>query len=265
MMPNVEGPLETTEPGDDLEAVFRDEARGVFRTLVVYTAARRDIAEEAVAEALARALAHRAAIREPLPWIYRTAFRLANDELRRERRHDPVEHGDVDPPEFANVAAALRKLTPNQRAAVVLRHVLDLDVDEIARRMGTAEATVRVHLHRGRKRLRELLGAEEVERAMAERWERELGRFAEVDLPDRVRARVQEGPRGDGGPPFRRGASGSWPGSSPSRCSQRPRPSRWVRSIVTEQPRWWRLQSPSRSRSRSRLACGTVARFRARQ
>jgi RNA polymerase sigma factor (sigma-70 family) len=164
MMASVEGPIEATEPRHDLETLFRDEAPGVFRTLVVYTAGRRDIAEEAVAEAFARAVAHEATIRDPLPWIYRTAFRLANEELRGERRRAPAEHGEraVDPPEFANVAAALDRLTPNQRAAVVLRHVLDLDVDEIARRMGTAQATVRVHLHRGRKRLRELLGAEEV-------------------------------------------------------------------------------------------------------
>ena len=34
---------------------------------------------------------------------------------------------------------------------------------EIAHRMGIAQPTVRVHLHRARKRLRELLGVEEVD------------------------------------------------------------------------------------------------------
>ena len=57
----------------------------------------------------------------------------------------------------------LRRLSPNQRAAIVLRHVMDLDVAEVARRMGIAPPTVRVHLHRGRVRLRELLGTEEVD------------------------------------------------------------------------------------------------------
>jgi RNA polymerase sigma factor (sigma-70 family) len=57
----------------------------------------------------------------------------------------------------------LRRLSPNQRAAIVLRHVMDLDVAEVARRMGIATPTVRVHLHRGRVRLRELLGTEEVD------------------------------------------------------------------------------------------------------
>jgi RNA polymerase sigma-70 factor (ECF subfamily) len=55
---------------------------------------------------------------------------------------------------------ALRQLSPNQRAAIVLRHVVDLDVEEVARRMGVAVPTVRVHLHRARKRLRVLLAEE---------------------------------------------------------------------------------------------------------
>jgi RNA polymerase sigma-70 factor (ECF subfamily) len=69
------------------------------------------------------------------------------------------------PPELGGSIDALRRLSPNQRAAIVLRHVVDLEVSEIARRMGTAAPTVRVHLHRGRKRLRDLLGAEEVDDA----------------------------------------------------------------------------------------------------
>jgi RNA polymerase sigma-70 factor (ECF subfamily) len=60
---------------------------------------------------------------------------------------------------------ALRALSPNQRAAVVLRYEADLPVGEIARRMGMSAATVRVHLHRGRNRLRELLGNEETDDA----------------------------------------------------------------------------------------------------
>jgi len=45
----------------------------------------------------------------------------------------------------------------------VLRHVLELDTVEVARRMGIAQPTVRVHLHRARKRLADLLGDEEVD------------------------------------------------------------------------------------------------------
>ena len=72
---------------------------------------------------------------------------------------------ETAPPELGGLIEALRQLSPNQRAAIVLRHVLDLEISEVAHRMGTAQPTVRVHLHRGRKRLRELLGAEEVDDA----------------------------------------------------------------------------------------------------
>jgi RNA polymerase sigma-70 factor (ECF subfamily) len=89
------------------------------------------------------------------------AFRLAIDEIRRERRFAPEVERSAPPPELLGVIDALRELTPNQRAATVLRHVADLDVPEVAHRMGCSSATVRVHLHRARTKLRGLLGEEE--------------------------------------------------------------------------------------------------------
>ena len=168
LMPTMEGRVSDAQVGHDFAVLFRDESPGVYRTLFAYTGGRADVAEEAVAEAFARAIAHGATIRDPIAWIYRTAFRLTNEDLRRDRRRGSPEEmagaaPAVSPPELVGVVDAMRKLSPNQRAAIFLRHVLDLDVDEVARRMGTAPPTVRVHLHRGRKRLRELLGAEEVD------------------------------------------------------------------------------------------------------
>jgi RNA polymerase sigma-70 factor (ECF subfamily) len=157
---------ERTTEAHDFDALFREAGSGVFRTLYAYTGGRRDIAEEAMAEAFARALARSGTIRDPIAWIYRTAFRLANEELRAERRRGPAPAEEASPPpELSGLIDALRRLSPNQRAAIVLRHVLDLEIAEVAHRMGTAQPTVRVHLHRGRKKLRELLGAEEVDDA----------------------------------------------------------------------------------------------------
>jgi RNA polymerase sigma-70 factor, ECF subfamily len=171
----VEAPLsdEIVMPGTsaeraahDFDRLFREEGPGVFRTIYAFSGGRRDVAEEATAEAFVRAIAHAGGIREPVGWIYRTAFRLARAELKREGRHPvPQREREVAPPEVAGVVDALRRLSPNQRAAIVLRYEADLPIDEVARRMGTAQATVRVHLFRGRKRLRELLGAEEDEDA----------------------------------------------------------------------------------------------------
>jgi RNA polymerase sigma-70 factor (ECF subfamily) len=151
----------------DFEHLFVEGGPGVWRTMYAFSGGRRDIAEEAVAEAFARAIAHDRTIRDPLPWIYRTAFRLAREELRQERRRLAPQAGtDVEAPgAVGEVVAALRRLSPKQRAAVVLRYEADLTIEETARRMGVRPATVRVHLHRGRRRLRELLGAEEVDDA----------------------------------------------------------------------------------------------------
>jgi RNA polymerase sigma-70 factor, ECF subfamily len=147
----------------DFDALFRAEGQGVYRTMYAFTAGRRDIAEDATAEAFARAIAHAGTIREPLRWIYRVAFRVAADELKRDREVSAAVDESVAPPELMGLMDALRQLSPNQRAAVVLRHVVDLDVHEVAQRMGVATPTVRVHIHRARGKLRELLGDEEVD------------------------------------------------------------------------------------------------------
>ena len=155
----------------DIEQVFRDAAPGLWRTIYAFAAGRRAVADDVVAEAFARALEHAGEIRDPVPWLYRTAFRLAAAELRRERRtSEPAPEPDADqaPAPAAGLAAlvpALRKLSPGERAAVVLHYEADLPVQEVARRMGTSAGTVKVHLFRGRRRLRELLGDEEVDDA----------------------------------------------------------------------------------------------------
>ncbi len=151
----------------DYEQVFRDVAPGLWRAIYAFTAGRRAVADDAVAEAFARALEQAGQIRDPVPWLYRTAFRLAAQDLRRERR-EPEPGPDQAAASAAGLGAlvpALRQLSPAQRAAVVLRYEADLPVQEIAARMGTSVGAVKVHLFRGRRRLRELLGNEEVDDA----------------------------------------------------------------------------------------------------
>lgn len=55
------------------------------------------------------------------------------------------------------LVAALRELPPQQRAAVVLRALEDLDHAAIAERLGCTVGTARSHLSRGLARLRDLL------------------------------------------------------------------------------------------------------------
>jgi RNA polymerase sigma-70 factor (ECF subfamily) len=142
----------------DFDAIYREAGARLWRSLYAYTAGRSDIAHEALSEAFARALERDSSIRDPVPYLYRTAFRVAAAEMRR-TRHSQI---DVDTPapervDTTDLVAALRHLSPGQRAAVYLHYQADLPVREVAVLMGTSPAVVKVHLSQGRRRLRALL------------------------------------------------------------------------------------------------------------
>jgi len=56
-------------------------------------------------------------------------------------------------PDYVAIIAALRKIAPRQRQAIVLYHLVGLSVDEIARETGAATGTVKARLSRGRQAL----------------------------------------------------------------------------------------------------------------
>jgi RNA polymerase sigma-70 factor, ECF subfamily len=148
----------------DFEQLYRDAGPPLWRAIYGFVGGRRQVAEDAVAEAFARAIEHADEIRSPLPWLYRTAFRLAVRELQREKRrppHLPEPAPGIDPGEVQDVLKALSALSTNQRAAVLLHDEEGFTGPEVGRLLGMSAATVRVHLFRGRRRLRELLGSEE--------------------------------------------------------------------------------------------------------
>ena len=151
-----------SDEGHDFDAIWRDTGPTLWRAVRAYSGGRRDVADDAVAEAFARAIARDGQIREPVPYLYRTAFRIAAAELRRDRGEP--ERGDraiEDEPALVDLGPALRRLSPSQRAAVYLHYAADLPVREVATLMGTSAAAVRVHLMRGRRRLADLLGEDQ--------------------------------------------------------------------------------------------------------
>lgn len=152
--------IDLTAEGLDFGALFDENAAALYRTILAYTGGRSDVAEEAVGEAFARVVAHGERLRDPVAWLYRVAFNVANDELRRDRRRSRTAIPDVaqPPQEASDLFDALEELPPQQRAALVLFYVRDLPVAEVAARMGVAAPTVRVHLMKGRRHLRALLG-----------------------------------------------------------------------------------------------------------
>jgi RNA polymerase sigma-70 factor (ECF subfamily) len=62
---------------------------------------------------------------------------------------------DVPPlgPDHVALVAALRRLSPDQRRAIVLHHLVDLPVAEVAHELQVAVGTVKSWLHRGRAAL----------------------------------------------------------------------------------------------------------------
>jgi RNA polymerase sigma factor (sigma-70 family) len=148
------------DEGWDLEAIYREQGRTLWRSLFAYTGGRRDIADDALAETFARALANVDRIREPVPWLYRVAFRIAAAEMKREAKRTEIDEVIADPAGDAvpEILAALRHLSPTQRAAVYLHYQADRPVAEVARLLGMSTSAVKVHLFRGRQRLRRLLG-----------------------------------------------------------------------------------------------------------
>ncbi len=150
---------------EGMEALFRHHWRPAHRAayLIVRDAgAAEDIAQEAFMSAL-RAL-HRFDRRRPFgPWLHRIVINRAIDFSRaRALRREVVEvHGaERSPPGeitgdaySEDLAAALASLPPEQRAAIVLRYLLEYTPGEIARLLGVPRGTVNSRLRRGLDRL----------------------------------------------------------------------------------------------------------------
>ncbi len=128
----------------------------------------RDEAEECVQEAFVRAWQHRRQfdnVQHPEAWVRTTAYRLAVSRWRRvvRGRRPPdraVARTGVSPDVSENHVAlveALRKLPEAQRRTIVLHHIADLSVDEVARELGAPVGTIKTRLSRGRAALATLL------------------------------------------------------------------------------------------------------------
>ncbi len=114
-----------------------------------------------------------------LSWIYRIVTNLHRDQLRKrkgiflqelpddnmpqelpkETLHDPI--GAMHEQQLsASVENALRQLTPDQRAVVLLADVEERSYQEIADILACSIGTVRSRLHRARLQLRKLIPLE---------------------------------------------------------------------------------------------------------
>lgn len=123
-------------------------------------------AEDLLQAALAKTAARWTGIDDPEPYVRRTMYHQQVSIWRRTRRRRETQV--AAPPDAAGhdaapavdlkltVRRALARLTPKQRAVLVLRFFEDLPAEEVARILGCSAGTVRSTTHRSLARLREL-------------------------------------------------------------------------------------------------------------
>lgn len=148
----------------DIETLYRGQGMRLWRALVLTTASP-DVADDAVAEAFAQALRRGGQLRNPAAWVWRAAFNIAAGEMKERRKVIPLDAGselaavmpDVSPERLIDLVQALARLTHRQRVAVVLADYAGWSHKQIAEVLGASVATIGVHVHRARGRLRELL------------------------------------------------------------------------------------------------------------
>ena len=152
----------------DLESLFREHWPRAYRAayLVVHDgAAAEDIAQESFLAAI-RALDRFDRRRPFAPWLHRIVVHRAIDwararELRAEVGDAPLAAvAEEDRPENAfspPVLAALGQLSPDHRAVIVLRHLLEYTPGEIAELLELPRGTVNSRLRRGLDELAEHL------------------------------------------------------------------------------------------------------------
>jgi RNA polymerase sigma factor (sigma-70 family) len=179
--------------GDDFtfEQLVRDHQAMVFRTLLRLTGSREhldDLAQEVFLR-LYRALPNFRGESLVTTYLYRIAVNVAQDEWKRRRRDDKplvsmsdetsawedrLKHPDrnaeeqMEEREFERaVEDQLQRLSSVERSVIVLYHQEERTYEQIALALGLPIGTVRTHLHRGRKKLREGIQASQMKERAA--------------------------------------------------------------------------------------------------
>jgi len=162
------------------ERIVRRYQRPII-SLIARMTGDRGLAEELAQDTFVKAYRNLAAFdtgRRFSSWIFRIAHNTALDALRRAPRPEVSidtgagsEGGSFDPPapEAADpierralgdaLEAAMARLRPDFRAAIVLRYEEGLSFEDIGHVIGVPEATARSHVHRARKEMARYLSA----------------------------------------------------------------------------------------------------------
>jgi len=150
------------DPGT-FDAFYSGSVRRVTGQLYAMTGSRAE-AEDCVQEAYARAWQRWDKVSgycDPEAWVRTVAYRVSISTWRKaanmraaHRRHGAPGDSRGLSPDYVAIVAALRKIPPRQRQAIVLYHLVGLSVEEIATETGAPAGTVKARLSRGRQALR---------------------------------------------------------------------------------------------------------------
>lgn len=156
----------------EFEAWAAPRQRGLLRSAILLTGDQSS-AEDLVQDALLKVADRWSRLRHEAPEAYarRIIYNAAVSRWRLRRRESPR----ADVPEVsvpgrseawlagADVRAALQRLTPRQRAVLVLRYYDDLSEQQIAQTLGVTPGTVKSQAHVALRRLREELAVLDAE------------------------------------------------------------------------------------------------------
>ena len=159
--------VEVAEEPRSFEDFFSSEHARLFGALCLVTGDRQE-AEEIMQDAFLR-LWERwdriAGIDDPAAYLFRTAMNVFRNRYRRSAlavrrtvRLAPTEDALATVEDRDVIVRALRDLTPNQRAAVVLTGYVGLPSEEAGRALGMKGSTVRTLATRARAAIRERAG-----------------------------------------------------------------------------------------------------------
>ena len=151
---------------DGLAELYAASCPGLIGYLTVLGGNRAD-AEEVAQEAFVRLLEHWPRVAQyddPRAWVRQVATRMLISRARRRtvarlglRRLDVQPTTESAPEDRLDLAAALRRLPIGWRAVVLLHHVDDLPVEEIAAQLRIPVGTVKSRLSRARAALAPLV------------------------------------------------------------------------------------------------------------
>jgi RNA polymerase sigma factor (sigma-70 family) len=155
----------TIEPSEAFVLFYKDNSGPVFRALLAGTLDR-SAAEDATAEAFARAFAHWAQVADhpnPRAWVLRVAWNYHASMWRRWDGRRVADTPPATPPAAEqwvdpDLIAAIAGLPYGQREVLVLAALGELRPAEIAKVLGKSASTVRGQLSRARTTLRRVLG-----------------------------------------------------------------------------------------------------------